>query len=66
MIRLDTKDWKIISKVEVAVELIWIWTIFSLNSLGVGEEVEEVVDSTLISDKEAKVVVGNKDSSLKR
>ena len=47
-------------------ELIWIWTIFSLNSLGVGEEVEEVVDSTLISDKEAKVVVGNKDSSLKR
>ena len=41
--------------------------IFSLNSLAVGEEeVVEVVDSTLILDKEAKVVVDNRDSSLKR
>ena len=40
--------------------------IFSLNSLVVGEEVVvEVVDSTLILE-EAKVVVDNKDSSLKR
>ena len=49
------------------VEVIWIWMIFSLNSLAVGEEeVVEVVDSTLILDKEAKVVVDNRDSSLKR
>ena len=48
------------------VEVIWIWMIFSLNSLVVGEEVVvEVVDSTLILE-EAKVVVDNKDSSLKR
>ena len=47
-------------------ELIWIWTIFSINSLGVGaEEVAEVVDSTSILE-EAKVVADNKDSSLKR
>ena len=51
---------------EVVVEVIWIWMIFSLNSLVVGEEVAvEVVDSTLILE-EAKVVVDNKDSSLKR
>ena len=51
---------------EVVVEVIWIWMIFSLNSLVVGEEVVvEVVDSTLILE-EAKVVVDNKDSSLKR
>ena len=37
------------------------------NSLGVGEEeVVEAVDSTLILDKEAKVVADNKDNSLKR
>ena len=48
------------------VELIWIWMIFSINSLGVGaEEVAEVVDSTSISE-EARVVADNKDSSLKR
>ena len=66
MIRLDTRDWKITSKVEVVVEVIWIWMIFSLNFLVVGEEVVvEVVDSTLILE-EARVVVDNKDSSLKR
>ena len=49
------------------VELIWIWMIFSINSLGVGaEEVAEVVDSTSILEEEAKVVVDNRDSSLKR
>ena len=48
-------------------ELIWIWMIFSINSLGVGEEeVAEVVDSTSILEEEAKVEVDNKDSSLKR
>ena len=52
---------------EAVVEVIWIWMIFSLNSLVVGEEVAvEVVDSTLILDKEAKVVADNKDNSLKR
>ena len=41
--------------------------IFSLNSLEVvEEEVGEVADSTLILDKEAKVVADNNDSSLKR
>ena len=48
-------------------EVIWIWMIFSLNSLEVvEEEVGEVADSTLILDKEAKVVADNNDSSLKR
>ena len=48
-------------------EVIWIWTISLRNSLGVGEEeVVEAVDSTLILDKEAKVVADNKDNSLKR
>ena len=47
-------------------EVIWIWMIFSLNSSVVAEEVVvEEVDSTLILE-EAKVVVDNKDSSLKR
>ena len=67
MIRLDTKDWKIISKVEAVVEVIWIWMIFSHNSLEVvEEEVGEVVGSISILIKEAEVVVDNKDSSLKR
>ena len=49
------------------VEVIWTWTISLRNSLGVGEEeVAEAVDSTSILDKEAKVVVDNKDNSLKR
>ena len=48
-------------------EVIWIWMIFSHNSLEVvEEEVEEVVGSISILIKEAEVVVDNKDSSLKR
>ena len=49
------------------VEVIWIWMIFSHNSLEVvEEEVGEVVGSISILIKEAEVVVDNKDSSLKR
>ena len=49
------------------VEVIWIWMIFSHNSLEVVEEEEgEVVGSISILIKEAEVVVDNKDSSLKR
>ena len=52
---------------EAVVEVIWTWMISLRNSLGVGEEeVVEAVDSTLILDKEAKVVADNKDNSLKR
>ena len=48
-------------------EVIWIWMIFSHNSLEVvEEEVGEVVGSISILIKEAEVVVDNKDSSLKR
>ena len=52
---------------EAVVEVIWIWMIFSHNSLEVvEEEVGEVVGSISILIKEAEVVVDNKDSSLKR